>query len=318
VSSNSANGVAISVKALRKRYGRFEAVKDVDLEVRTGEVFALLGPNGAGKTSTVEILEGFRRRSEGDVRVLDVDPASAGPEWRARVGVVPRTTMAFFDLTVRELVGHFASFYPAPLPPDEVIDMVGLSEKSKTRCADLSGGQKRSVEVALGIIGDPVVLFLDEPTTGLDPVTRRKVWAVVERLTAGGMTTLLTTHDLDEAAHLAHRAGIIIGGRLVEVGTPDELGGRSSGEIAVSFHRVDALAGRDVPPLPRGTSMATDGDLVVLHTRQPTAIVSLLIEWSRGLGVSELPGLAVHRPTLEDVYLGMIRDYEASGHGRPR
>jgi ABC-2 type transport system ATP-binding protein len=305
----------IQVRALDKRYGQMWAVRSLDLEVHTGEVFALLGPNGAGKTTTVEILEGIRRRSSGDVRVLGQDPGKGSRAWRARVGIVPQTTGAFPELTVCEVVAHFATFYPDPLPVDGVIEMVGLTGQRKKQSSALSGGQRRRLDVAIGILGDPDVIFLDEPTTGLDPVARHEAWDLVRYFAAEGKTTLLTTHYLEEAETLADRAGVIIAGSLVKIGPPGELGGPSSRLSTVSFAMAGGLAGRPLPRMPPGTQVGPAGSgrdgHVHLQTPAPTALMEILIGWAHAADVPELPDLSVHRPTLEDVYLGLIREYGA-------
>ncbi len=274
---------AISVRGLRKTYGGTTAVDGLDLEVHAGEIFALLGPNGAGKTTTVEILEGFRKRDAGEVTVLGEDPAAPSAAWRGRVGLVLQGTGEFDNLTVREIVHHFAGFYPDADDPDAVIARVGLAEKARARTHALSGGQKRRLDVALGIVGRPELLFLDEPTTGFDPEARREFWELVRDLNAGGTTILLTTHYLDEAEALAARVGVIAAGRLVEVSTPADLGGRQ-----------DAL--------PTVTWRNPAGGLVHERTATPTALVSRLAGEFGG----EVPGLAINRPTLEDIYLRMI------------
>jgi len=216
----------IHVRGLQKRYGSASVVQDVDLDVYPGEVFALLGPNGAGKTTTVEILEGVRRRTAGDVKVLGRDPAEDAPEWRARLGIVPQSTGAYSDLTVREVVEHFAAFYPAPLPVGQAIDMVGLGKQERKQAQTLSGGQLRRLDVAVGIVGDPDLIFLDEPTTGLDPAARLEAWDLVRYFKDHGKTTVLTTHYLDEVEALAQRAAVIVPGRVVETGAVAELGGK--------------------------------------------------------------------------------------------
>ena len=276
------NETAVRVRGLRKRYGDLDAVNGVDLDIPRGEVFALLGPNGAGKSTTVEILEGHRRRTGGEVSVLDVDPGRPTRDWRSRIGIVPQTSNEQPQLSVREMVRHFAGYYPAPRDPDEVVEAVGLTEKAGARLAQLSGGQRRRVDVALGIIGDPELLFLDEPTTGFDPDARRRFWKLIESLAGDGTTILLTTHYLDEAEALADRVGVIAGGRLVEVGTPRELGGRATAKARVSW------TGPEGPQ--------------ALETHSPTQVVSELSQKFDG----EIPGLTVTRPTLEDTYLSMI------------
>ncbi len=280
---------AIAVRGLRKAYGENTAVDGVDLEVHRGEVFALLGPNGAGKTTTVEILEGYRRRDAGDVTVLGVDPAvalsstAASRSWRSRLGIVLQGTGEFDDLTVGEVVRHFAHFYPDAAPAADVIDRVGLTGKANARTHTLSGGQKRRLDVALGIVGKPELLFLDEPTTGFDPEARREFWALIKDLAAGGTTIVLTTHYLEEAEALADRVAVISGGKVIASGTPADLGGRADAAATVSWR-------------------TWDGDVEHARTDTPTALVTELAARYGG----EVPGLIVARPTLEDVYLTMI------------
>ncbi|MEV4638731.1 ABC transporter ATP-binding protein [Actinoplanes sp. NPDC049548] len=277
---------AIEVRGLRKVYGDTVAVDGLDLTVSRGEIFALLGPNGAGKTTTVEILEGYRRRDAGDVRVLGVDPAvedAAKRRWRTRVGIVLQGTGEFDELTVGEVVTHFARFYPAPDDPAEVIARVGLTDKARSRTHTLSGGQKRRLDVALGIIGRPELLFLDEPTTGFDPEARREFWALIRDLAGTGTTIVLTTHYLEEAETLADRVGVIAAGRLIAVDTPRRLGNRDSALATVSWRT------------PEGAWEST-------RSATPTAVVTDLAARFDG----EVPGLTVTRPTLEDIYLDMI------------
>jgi ABC-2 type transport system ATP-binding protein len=273
---------AISVRGLVKRYGDHAAVDGLDLDIRRGEIFALLGPNGAGKTTTVEILEGFRDRDGGEVLVLGVDPAAGGRRWKAALGIVLQSGLGDSQLTCRELLRAQASYFPDPRDPDEVLALVGLTEKSGARGRTLSGGQRRRLDVALGIVGRPQLLFLDEPTTGFDPEARRQFWALVRDLRELGTTILLTTHYLDEAEALADRVGVIARGRLVEVAVPSALGGRATAPAAVSW--------------------TEDGVRRTEATRTPTAFVRELA----GRFAGEVPDLAVTRPTLEDVYLRMI------------
>jgi ABC-2 type transport system ATP-binding protein len=280
------NDVAIRVRGLRKAYGDQVAVDGIDLDVARGECFALLGPNGAGKTTTVEILEGYRPRSGGEVSVLDLDPARPTRDWRARVGIVLQSTGEFEALTVREVVHHFATYYPAARDPDEVIGLVGLDGKARARAGTLSGGQRRRLDVALGVIGRPELLFLDEPTTGFDPEARQEFWELIRGLSAEGTTILLTTHYLYEAEALAHRVGVIAHGRMLEVGSPATLGGRDRAATLVGW---DGPTGRES-----------------LSTETPTAAVVKLAEQFGG----EVPGLTVTRPTLEDSYLAMINAVE--------
>ncbi len=284
---------AIRVRGLRKVYGGTPAVDGVDLEVAAGEVFALLGPNGAGKTTTVEILEGYRRRDGGDVTVLGVDPAvtlgrgaatdPAARAWRRRIGIVLQGTGEFDELTAGEVVRHFARFYPDADDPESVIARVGLTGKANARTHTLSGGQKRRLDVALGIVGRPELLFLDEPTTGFDPEARREFWDLIRDLRAGGTTIVLTTHYLDEAEALADRVGVIASGRLIAVDTPQQLGQRDSALATVSWRTAEGVW--------ESTRSAT-----------PTAVVTDLAARFDG----EVPGLTVTRPTLEDIYLEMI------------
>ena len=275
--------LAISIRGLRKAYGDNVAVAGVDLDVRRGEVFALLGPNGAGKTTTVEILEGYRQRDAGEVSVLGSDPARPAADWRSRVGIVLQGTGEFDELTVGEVVRHFSGFYPDADDPDKVVERVGLAGKAKARTHTLSGGQKRRLDVALGIIGRPELLFLDEPTTGFDPEARREFWELIRDLAAAGTTIVLTTHYLDEAEALADRVGVIAAGRLVEVAPPNRLGNRHEALATVSWR-------------------TPDGVVESAESATPTALVA---ELAARLG-GEVPGLTVTRPTLEDVYLRMI------------
>jgi ABC-2 type transport system ATP-binding protein len=275
---------AIAVHGLGKRYGEHRAVDGLDLTVERGEVFALLGPNGAGKTTTVEILEGYRKADAGTVSVLGRDPRHANPDWRSRIGIVLQSVGEFEELTVDEVVSHFARYYPAPDEPAKVIDRVGLAGKRRVRAKTLSGGQLRRLDVALGIIGRPELLFLDEPTTGFDPQARREFWDLVRELAASGVTIMLTTHYLDEADALADRVGVLARGRLVEVATPATLGARDTAPARVRWR------GPDGPE--------------ELLTGRPSAVVCELVERFGG----EVPELVVSRPTLEDRYLSMISE----------
>lgn len=276
---------AIEVTGLRKSYGDVHAVQGIDLSIASGEIFALLGPNGAGKTTTVEILEGFRTRDSGSVSVLGFDPREEGHaarEWRNRIGIVLQSTSDSGDLTVIETIEHFSGYYSNPRKVDEVINSVGLDEKAGSLIRKLSGGQRRRLDVALGIIGNPELLFLDEPTTGFDPEARRAFWALIEKLRGDGTTILLTTHYLDEAEALADRVGVINNGQIVEIATPTELGGRSTAQALVTW--------RD------GSNVNSES------TNNPTALVSKLMMQFNG----EIPELTVTRPSLEDIYLTMI------------
>jgi len=300
---------AIAIRGLRKSYGDLTAVAGVDLEIEHGEVFSLLGPNGAGKTTLVEILEGYRDRTAGEAMVLGVDPAHPTRDWRGKLGIVLQTTGQFESLSVEETIVHFAGFYPAPMNVDHVIGLVGLEGKRKDRWDHLSGGQKRRLDLALGLVGDPDLIFLDEPTTGFDPGARRQAWDVVRELTSLGKTVVLTTHYLDEAEALADRVAVIVGGKIIEVSTPRELGGRARAVAHVTFAATDALAGVALPVL-RGEVRADDGRFVIT-TDYPTAVVAALTAWAATHGITEIPALAVTRPSLEDTYLRMIADREA-------
>jgi ABC-2 type transport system ATP-binding protein len=271
---------AIRIRGLRKSYQERQAVDGIDLDVAEGEIHALLGPNGAGKTTTVEILEGYRRRDGGEVRVLDVDPDRAGRDWRSRIGIVLQDAHDGPELTVAESVRHFARYYPRPRDPATVIDQVGLTDKAGSRLAALSGGQRRRLDVALGIIGNPELVFLDEPTTGFDPQARRQFWVLVRMLANQGTTVLLTTHYLDEAEALADRVSVIVDGRIVANDTPAGLGGRAHAEATV--HWQDHTGAHDV------------------RTATPTALINQLS------GDGELAELTVTRPSLEDIYLDLI------------
>jgi ABC-2 type transport system ATP-binding protein len=275
----------IEVKGLKKNYGDLQAVRGLDLQIEQGEIFSLLGPNGAGKTTTVEILEGFRTRDSGSVSVLGVDPQIKGHEsriWRNRIGIVLQNSADAGDLSVGETVKHFSNYYSNPLDVQEVIHSVGLDEKQGSLIRTLSGGQRRRLDVALGIIGNPELLFLDEPTTGFDPQARRAFWSLIQQLRNDGTTILLTTHYLDEAQALADRVAVINHGQIVEISTPTELGGRATAQATVQWR---------------------DGAQVKLEkTDNPTALVSKL---STDFG-GEVPELIVTRPSLEDIYLEMI------------
>ena len=272
----------IRIRGLTKSYGDTIAIKGIDLEVLSGEIFALLGPNGAGKTTTIEILEGFRRADSGTVNVLGANPHQGGPRWRARIGIVLQEESGLATLSAREVLRHFATYYPNPRNVDELLESVGLAEKARARVSQLSGGQRRRMDVALGLIGRPELLFLDEPTTGFDPEARRQFWDVIKNLRASGTTMLLTTHYLDEAEHLADRVGVIRAGEMVEVNTPDQLGGRQQRPAMVRWEE--------------------DGAIRELRTQEPTQAVK---ELSLRFG-GEAPKLTVFRPSLEDIYLEMI------------
>jgi ABC-2 type transport system ATP-binding protein len=277
---------AIRVTGLRKSYGSREVLHGISFEVRTGEVFALLGPNGAGKTTTVEILEGYRERDDGDVRVLGEDPGRAGSDFRARIGIVLQSSAVYHLLTVREIVELFAGYYPAPRSPAEVVELVGLAGKRDDRVRTLSGGQLRRLDLALALIGDPELVFLDEPTTGFDPAARRQAWETIRDLRSLGKSILLTTHYMEEAQRLADRVAILAGGEIVGTGSPRDLLAAHAA-VEIRFRR--------------------NGDEVVIDTEEPTRVLHELTGQALADGV-ELEGLEVHRRTLEDVYLELTRE----------
>jgi ABC-2 type transport system ATP-binding protein len=286
----------ISVRGLRKSYGELEAVRGIDLEVEQGDVFAFLGPNGAGKTTTVEILEGYRKRSGGEVRVLGVDPEDADRDWRGRIGIVLQESRMHPELTVRETLELFAGYYSAPRPVGETIERVGLAPKADDRVNRLSGGQQRRLDVALALIGDPELLFLDEPTTGFDPAARRRAWDLVADLRELGKTVFLTTHYMEEAQVLADRVAIIAGGTIVVAGTPDRLGERAA-TVEVRFLMPDGVRPDELPVHVDG-----DGRYVVVRTGEPVRVLNELTGWALARDV-DLAGLQVASPSLEDIYL---------------
>jgi ABC-2 type transport system ATP-binding protein len=295
----------VSVRGLVKRYGGQAAVAGIDLQVNRGEIFAFLGPNGAGKTTTVEILEGFRQRTDGEVTVLGEDPATAGGGWRERVGVVLQESEPEPGLSVRECLAMYAGFYRAPRDIDETLALVGLAGRPGTLASRLSGGQRRRLDFALALIGDPELIFLDEPTTGFDPSARRAAWEVVAGLRQLGKTVFLTTHYMEEAEYLADRIAVIRAGQIVADGTPRTLGGRDRQGTAIRFTLPAGLAARDLPaglrPLADAAGLAGS---VVMRSECPLMHLSMLGEWAAGRGF-DLPDLEVHRPTLEEVYLAL-------------
>jgi ABC-2 type transport system ATP-binding protein len=272
----------ISIRGLRKSYGDTEAVRGIDLEVQPGEVFAFLGPNGAGKTTTVEILEGYRKRSGGEVLVLGEDPQRAGSEWRERIGIVLQGGRLDPYLTVRESLALYAGYFRSPRPIDEVVELVGLEDKADERASKLSGGQQRRLDVGMALVGDPELLFLDEPTTGFDPSARRQAWDVIAGLRDLGKTVFLTTHYMDEAQRLADRVTIIAKGEIVARGTPEDLGDRESQPAKITYRQA--------------------GEEVTLETTTPVRTLNELTTRALEEGL-DLEMLEVKRPTLEDVYL---------------
>jgi ABC-2 type transport system ATP-binding protein len=279
---------AISVHGLRKSYGEYEALREVSFEISEGEVFGLLGPNGAGKTTTIEILEGYRSRDSGEVDVLGFDPERAGSAFRERIGVVLQQSQLWPNLTVAETHRMFAGYYNRPRDVDEVMTLVGLEEKRDARVKTLSGGQKRRLDLGLALVGDPDLVFLDEPTTGFDPAARRAAWEMIRSLRSLGKTILLTTHYLDEAERLADRVAVLREGRIIREGTPAELTGGTN-ETEVRYRQ--------------------DGHEVVIHTSEPTRLLQELTAAALADG-REVEGLQVRRPTLEDVYLSLTADEE--------
>ncbi|MBB4933409.1 ABC-2 type transport system ATP-binding protein [Lipingzhangella halophila] len=291
--SSHREGTAVSARGLRKSYGSTTAVDGIDLDISAGEVFALLGPNGAGKSTAVEILEGFRHRDAGEVHVLGADPGTAGRSWRARIGIVWQHRVEGSPLTPLDVVRHFAGYYPESWAPEEVLERVGLGDKARARVRSLSGGQSRRLDVALGIVGRPELLFLDEPTTGFDPEARRRFWTLIRDLAGEGTTIVLTTHYLDEAEALADRVAVISKGRIVARGTPATLGGRAEALATVSW--------------------TDDGHRQQIRTAEPTRVVAELMPTFPG----EIPELSVHRPTLEETYLRLIEEPGADAQESP-
>ena len=296
----------IEIRGLRKSYGDVEAVRGIDLHVDRGEVFALLGPNGAGKTTATEILEGYRSPTAGEVSVLGHDPAKRSTELKRRVGIVLQSTGVDPFLTVRETVELYAGYYPDPRDVDDVIDLVGLGEKRRSRVNKLSGGQHRRLDVAIALAGDPELLFLDEPTTGFDPSARRNAWEIVRNLAGIGKTVWLTTHFMDEAQYLAGRVAVITKGEIVAEGPPDSLAGRDRMQARIRFR-----VGADAPEPPSmGQRLGPDG-VFEIDADDPARPLHELTGWSLEHGVS-LDGLRVDRPTLEDVYLELTGGEEGT------
>ncbi len=278
---------AIEVRDLRKSYGELEAVRGIDFSVQRGEIYGMLGPNGAGKTSTVEILEGYRQRSSGTVSVLGHDPQTRPLALRQRVGIVLQSSGIYSQVRVREAVSHFAGFYPHPRDVDEVVELVGLTDKRDERARRLSGGQRRRLDLALALIGDPELIFLDEPTTGFDPAARRTAWQTIRSLKGLGKTVLLTTHYLDEAQELADRVAIVKGGQILAEGSPAQLGVGAGSRYRVAYVR--------------------DGEPVIEQTDDPTRLLHELTTAALARG-EQLEGLSVTRPSLEEVYLELTAD----------
>jgi ABC-2 type transport system ATP-binding protein len=298
----------IEVQGLRKAYGGLEALAGIDLRVERGEVFAFLGPNGAGKTTTVEILEGYRHPTAGEIEVLGADPRRAGHDWRQRIGIVLQECRMEPVLSVRETLSLYAGYYRAPRDVDETIDLVGLAASADVRAGKLSGGQQRRLDVALALIGDAELLFLDEPTTGFDPSARRQAWDVIAALRELGKTVFLTTHYMDEAQFLADRVAIIRGGRIVAEGAPDLLGGRADAATRITFAPPPGFDADTIPAAAGALAPSIgNGAVVELSTADPVRSLNALTGWALEQGI-ELRGLEVSRPTLEDVYLELTRE----------
>jgi ABC-2 type transport system ATP-binding protein len=299
--------LAIETRGLRKRYGGFEALAGVDLSVEAGEVFCFLGPNGAGKTTTVEILEGYRSRSSGQVSVLGFDPATGGREFRRRIGIMLQESGLQPQLTVTEALEVYRRYYDRPRGVGELLDLVGLAASAHVRVEDLSGGQRRRLDLALALAGDPDLVFLDEPTTGFDPAARREAWSTISGLRALGKTIFLTTHYMDEAQSLADRVAVISRGRIVAEGSPDRIGGRDTTMAEVRFLLPEGVTGADISDVVNlaygaDATMTVDGEVVTVRTTRPDLLLHVITGWSLPRGL-ELKGLTVSRASLEDVYL---------------
>ena len=303
--------VVIEVSGLHMRYGAFEAVRGVDLEVHRGEVFAFLGPNGAGKTTTVEILEGYRRRSAGRVAVLGTDPQQAGASWRARIGVVLQESEPEHDLTVAECLRLYAGYYPNPADVDATLALVDLADRTDAIASRLSGGQRRRLDVALALVGNPELLFLDEPTTGFDPSARRAAWDMIDGLRSLGMTVFLTTHFMDEAERLADRVAVLADGRIVAEGTPATIAGREHAAAEIHFTLPAGISAEELPTAVLGALTGQHDGRVSLRATSPIAVLGPLVRWAEERG-ADLADLEVRRPSLEDIYLTLTADKGAS------
>ncbi len=305
-----AQDAAIRVSGLHKSYGEHEAVRGIDFEVGKGEVFGFLGPNGAGKTTTVEILEGYRERTSGEVSVLGIDPIRATRDWRTRIGLVLQECELNPLLTVAETMHLYSSFFPNPRAADETLELVGLGTKRDARVGSLSGGQQRRLDVGVGIVGNPDLLFLDEPTTGFDPTARRDAWNMIEGLKDLGTTIVLTTHYMEEAQHLADRVVILREGRIVAEGAPETLGDQLGRETMIRFRTFDGVADRAAEAI--GGRAVVSGSQATIATTDPQRDLYRLLAWAEGEGIT-LPDLEVRRPSLEDVFLEVTSNQETNG-----
>ena len=302
--TNAEHEIAVDVRDLVKSYGDNHAVQGIDLQVRRGEVFCLLGPNGAGKTSIVEILEGYRARTSGAVDVLGHDPERGERSFRQRIGIVLQETGVQKELSIRELLVMYGGYYPRTRPIDEVLNLVGLASKAEARVETLSGGQKRRLDLALGLIGDPELIFLDEPTTGFDPAARRQAWSAIRELTQQGRTILLTTHFMDEAQALADRIAVIARGRVVATGTPEDLGGRDRAQTRITFSTPEGMTDRALPDLGEAT-VSREGEHIVIETDHGLRVTHSLTGWALERSL-ELHNFTVSQPSLEDTYLALV------------
>ncbi|MGO8871274.1 MAG: ABC transporter ATP-binding protein [Acidimicrobiales bacterium] len=299
--------LVVEVSGLRMSYGAFDAVRGIDLEVHRGEVFAFLGPNGAGKTTTVEILEGFRHRTGGEVSVLGEDPAQANGGWRARIGVVLQESEPEPELTVEQCMTLYAGYYPCSRPVRDTLELVGLADRTTSKCKSLSGGQRRRLDVALALVGDPELIFLDEPTTGFDPSARHAAWDVIGGLRDLGKTIFLTTHYMDEAEKLADRIAVIAHGEIVASGTAETLGDRRQQPSQIRFSLPEGVALPDLPQAVLSAGASTANGVVEVSAHSPLPVVGLLAAWAAERGL-DLPDLDVRRPTLEEVYLALTEE----------
>jgi ABC-2 type transport system ATP-binding protein len=301
MAESSGSELAIQVRDLHKSYGDYEAVRGIDLDIAVGEIFGFLGPNGAGKSTTIEILEGYRKRTRGDAWVLGVDPGKPTRQWRERIGLVLQDSQLEPTLTVHETVTMFSDFYPKPRPVDETIELVGLKEKRDARVGTLSGGQRRRADVAVAIVGDPELIFLDEPTTGFDPSARREAWNMIEGLKSLGKTIFLTTHYMDEAQHLADRVAILAAGKIVARGRPEELGGATEQAAVIRFRVPEGVTLEQLRSAAQAP-VEIAGSEASIQSEDPQEVLYRLLAWAQREG-HKLEALEVQRPSLEDVFL---------------